>query len=200
MKKEASALLQPQAGDPAAVRSGGTEGGPETSRREFLQKGISVAGWGALSVGIGAGAYQTIRFFFPSVVFHPPSVFRIGRASDFISTEPLDAFGVISVDSRFKKEHRFFVVREDTRIYALFARCTHLGCTVNWFPAMRIFKCPCHGSEFHSNGSEFAGPAPRPLDRLKINLDSEENILVDTRVVFTAREFEEKKAYIELTG
>ena len=200
MKQEASGLLQPLAGGPEAARSGETGRGPETSRREFLQKGISVAGWGALTVGIGAGAYQTVRFFFPSVVFHPPSVFRIGRPAEFLSREPPDAFGVISVDSRFKQEHRFFVVREDTRIYALFARCTHLGCTVNWFPGMRIFKCPCHGSEFHANGKEFAGPAPRPLDRLKINLDSEENILVDTRVVFTAQEFEEKKVYIELTG
>jgi hypothetical protein len=36
------------------------------------------------------------------------------------------------------------------------------------------------------------------LDRLKISLDTEKHILVDTRIVYTAREFEEKKAYIEL--
>lgn len=198
MKKQASALSQPQTGAPPTLRSGETEGARETSRREFLQRGISVVGWGALSIGIAAGTYQTVRFFFPPVVFHPPSVFQIGRVEDFLATEPPDAYGVISLESRFKQEHRFFVVRETGRIYALFARCTHLGCTVNWFPGLRIFKCPCHGSEFHSDGKEFAGPAPRPLDRLQISLDSEENILVDTRVVFTAREFEEKKAYIDL--
>jgi cytochrome b6-f complex iron-sulfur subunit len=198
MKKEASHLTPNQAADSASARRGkaGETGAP--SRREFLQKGISVAGWGALSLGIGAGGYQTVRFFFPSVVFHPPSVFQIGRTTDFLSSEPPDAYGVISIDSRFKQDHRFYVVREAGRIYALFARCTHLGCTVNWFPGLRIFKCPCHGSEFHSDGREFAGPAPRPLDRLKISLDSEENILVDTRGVLTAREFEQKKAYIEL--
>ena len=198
MKKEATVLVPHQATEPSSdpASEPGRAGG--ASRREFLQRGISVAGWGALTLGIGAGAYQTVRFFFPSVVFHPPSVFQIGRVEDFLSNEPPDAYGVISVESRFKQEHRFFVVREAKRIYALFARCTHLGCTVNWFPGMRIFKCPCHGSEFHSDGKEFAGPAPRPLDRLKISLDGEENILVDTRVVFTAQEFEEKKAYIEL--
>ncbi len=192
-----SSFLQPEMVTEPAPEPTGKAGA--SSRREFLQKGISVAGWGALAVGIGAGTYQTVRFFFPSVVFHPPSVFEIGRIEDFLSTEPADAHGVISIDSRFKQAHRFFVVREARRIYALFARCTHLGCTVNWFPGMRIFKCPCHGSEFHSDGTEFAGPAPRPLDRLKISLDSEERILVDTRVVLTAREFEQKKAYIELT-
>ena len=198
MNKEVSAPVPPQAAEPIPARSSRPAGAGGASRREFLQRGISVAGWGALSVGAGAGAYQTVRFFFPSVVFHPPSVFRIGRVQDFVGTEPPDAHGVISVDSRFKQEHRFFVVREERRIYALFARCTHLGCTVNWFPGMRIFKCPCHGSEFHANGREFAGPAPRPLDRLKVSLDSEENILVDTRIVFTAREYEQREAFIEL--
>jgi len=198
MKKEASARPPGQLTEPASARQGRAAEKGESSRREFLQKGISVVGWGAFFLGIGAGGYQTVRFFFPSVVFHPPSVFQIGRIEDFLSTEPPDAYGVISVETRFKQDHRFFVVREAGRIYALYARCTHLGCTVNWFPGLRIFKCPCHGSEFHADGKEFAGPAPRPLDRLKISLDSEENILVDTRVVFTAREFEQKRAYIEL--
>ncbi len=198
MKKEAVQLAQDPTAESASAGPGTTGEPAGASRREFLQKGISVAGWGALSIGIGAGSYQTVRFFFPSVVFHPPSVFQIGRVEDFLSTEAPDPHGVISVDSRFKPELRFFVVREPGRIYSLYARCTHLGCTVNWFPGLRIFKCPCHGSEFHSDGREFAGPAPRPLDRLMISLDSEDNILVDTRVVLTAREFEKKKAYIDL--
>jgi cytochrome b6-f complex iron-sulfur subunit len=180
------------------IRSGKGSEDRETSRREFLQRGLSAAGWGTLFVGLGAGTYETGRYFFPSVVFHPPSIYEIGRVEDFLSTEPPDAHGVIAVDSRFKKEHRFFVVRNVNRIYALYARCTHLGCTVNWFPSLRTFKCPCHGSEFHSDGKEFAGPAPRPLDRLKVTLDSKDKILVDTRVIYTAREFEQKKAYIEL--
>jgi cytochrome b6-f complex iron-sulfur subunit len=170
----------------------------DVDRREFLQKGIAVASWGTLFLGAGTAIYQCVRFFYPAVVFHPPSIFQIGHAKDFLSTEAPDAYGVIFVDGRFKQDHRFFVVRENARIYALFARCTHLGCTVNWFPGLRIFKCPCHGSEFHSNGKEFAGPAPRPLDRLKISLDLDENILVDTRTVYTAQEYEEKKAYIEV--
>lgn len=182
----------------SSTRSGTGSEDRETSRREFLQKGISVAGWGTLLLGLGAGTYETVRFFFPSVVFHPPSVYEIGRVEDFLSTEPADAYGVIAVDTRFKQNHRFFVIRDVNRIYALYARCTHLGCTVNWFPALRTFKCPCHGSEFHSDGKEFAGPAPRPLDRLKVSLNSKDKIQVDTRVIYTAREFEQKKAYIEL--
>jgi cytochrome b6-f complex iron-sulfur subunit len=181
-----------------AASGGNEEPEKKPSRREFLEKGISAVGWGAFFACAAGGTYQAVRFFFPTVVFHPPSVFQIGRVEDFLSTEQPDVHGVILVESRFKQENRFYVVREPGRIYALYARCTHLGCTVNWFPNLRIFKCPCHGSEFHSNGKEFAGPAPRPLDRLKISVDTEGNLLVDTRVVYSALEFETKKAFIEV--
>jgi len=168
-----------------------------TSRRELLQKSLSIAGWGTLFLGTGAGMYQCLRFFYPSVVFQPTGIFKIGKVSDFLSGKEPDAYGVIFVDNRFKKDHRFFIVREKSKIYALFARCTHLGCTVNWFSDIHTFKCPCHGSEFHSNGHHFAGPAPRPLDRLEITRDAEENILVNVRNVYTEKEFKEKKIYIE---
>lgn len=176
------------------------EGGAisELSRREFITKGISVAGWGSIFLAAGAGTMECIRFFYPKVVFHPPSTFVIGKIQDFATDSKPDQYGVIFVDDRFKTSNRFFIIRDKNRIFALFARCTHLGCTVNWFPGLNIFKCPCHGSEFHSNGHEFAGPAPRPLDRLKITQDAEGNLIVDTAVVFSEREFEKQKIYIEV--
>jgi cytochrome b6-f complex iron-sulfur subunit len=168
------------------------------SRRDFLDKSISVFGWGIVATSLGAGLFESIRFLYPSVVFHPPSRYIIGDIGDFSGDSAPDKYGVISVDNRFKKEHRFFVVREENRIYALYARCTHLGCTVNWFDDLKIFKCPCHGSEFHSNGHEFAGPAPRPLDRHHIALDSEKRIVVDTAMVYSQEEFEKQQIYIRV--
>ncbi|MFZ5569963.1 MAG: ubiquinol-cytochrome c reductase iron-sulfur subunit [Thermodesulfobacteriota bacterium] len=171
---------------------------PPASRREFLHKCLSAGGWGAFFVCTGAATFEAVTFFFPSVVFQPPSQFRIGPLAEFIAAGAPDAHGVIAVDDRFKTEHRFFVIREADRIYALYARCTHLGCTVNWFPGIKTFKCPCHGSEFHSDGRQFAGPAPRPLDRLSIREDAEGYILVDTRKIYSAAEFEEKRIYIQV--
>lgn len=169
------------------------------SRRAFLEKSTSLLSWGMLATSIGIGIFENIRYLYPSVVFHPPSKYVIGGIDDFISDDDPDAYGVISVDTRFIKEHRFFVIREKERIYSLYARCTHLGCTVNWFEDLNIFKCPCHGSEFHSNGHEFAGPAPRPLDRHSIFLDSEKRIIVDTALVYSQEEFEKQKMFIRVT-
>ena len=173
---------------------------PDSSidRRELIEKGISVAGWGSLFALSGAGAIETVRFFSPSVLFHPPSTYEIGTIDDFSNGGDPDAYGVVHIESRWKKDHRFFIVREKDRIYSLFARCTHLGCTVNWFPGLKIFKCPCHGSQFYSNGVNFAGPAPRPLDRLKIFMNSRGKLVVDTSVVFDINEFEKQEVFISV--
>ena len=64
-------------------------------------------------------------------------------------------------------------------IYALSTVCTHLGCTPNWLSAENKFKCPCHGSGFYKTGINFEGPAPRPLERYRISLAEDGQILID---------------------
>ncbi|WP_432092710.1 FAD-dependent oxidoreductase [Streptomyces sp. bgisy100] len=47
---------------------------------------------------------------------------------------------------------------------AVSARCTHLGCLVQFNGAERAWECPCHGSRFAVDGSVLEGPAVRPLE------------------------------------
>lgn len=171
----------------------------EISRRAALQRGLSVMGWGAFAAVLGTGGLETVSFFYPRVLFRPPSTFRIGTPEAFLgSGEQPDAYGVLLVDERWKSSQRFFVVRERDRVYALSARCAHLGCTVNWFPDLRTFKCPCHGSQYHGNGTNFAGPAPRPLDRLHIALNVDGELVVDTSVVYGPERFGVDGAFVRI--
>ena len=56
------------------------------------------------------------------------------------------------------------------------------GCT----ESENKFKCPCHGSGFRRTGVNFEGPAPRPLERFKIALDTDGMLVVDKRTKFRA--------------
>ena len=110
-----------------------------------------------------------LRFFYPRALYEPKTKFKIGFPSDF-------GFGV---DTKFQNAHRIWVVRNTEGIFVIIAICTHLGCTPDWKPAENKFKCPCHGSGYDSEGINFEGPAPRPMDRAHVELDPEGQIAVD---------------------
>jgi glycine/D-amino acid oxidase-like deaminating enzyme/nitrite reductase/ring-hydroxylating ferredoxin subunit len=55
---------------------------------------------------------------------------------------------------------------EDGALHAVNARCTHMGCLVEFNNAERSWDCPCHGSRFDVDGAVLQGPAVRPLRAL----------------------------------
>jgi cytochrome b6-f complex iron-sulfur subunit len=166
---------RPDLGDAAADAAGDNEDrAPSTlwSRRDFF----SLAGWAGVLGSLGAALVGFGRFMFPRVLFEPSPRFDAGPPDRYVSG---------TVDERWKRSQRVWIVRQEGgRFYALLAICTHLGCTPNWMNTDHKFKCPCHGSGYKQDGTNYEGPAPRPLDRVKITLGPEGHLLVDKSVVF----------------
>jgi cytochrome b6-f complex iron-sulfur subunit len=144
----------------------------ELRRRDWLL----VSSWLLFTLSSLVGAlFYIVRFLFPNVTYEPPLQFKAGLPSEF---------AVGRVDERFKESHGTWVVRNELGLYALSTTCTHLGCTPNWLEAEQKFKCPCHGSGFRKTGINFEGPAPRPLERYRIGLADDGQVLVDKSVKF----------------
>ena len=64
----------------------------------------------------------------------------------------------------------------------LYQRCVHLGCRVPFCQSSQWFECPCHGSKYNEAGEYQLGPAPRGMDRFKIEIASGQ-VSVDTSLV-----------------
>jgi cytochrome b6-f complex iron-sulfur subunit len=132
-------------------------------------------GWSVFAAFSGITLLAAVRSAFPRILFQPPTTFKAGFPSDFTIGE---------VNTKFQKDERVWIVREAESMYALFAKCTHLGCTPRWLTAENKFKCPCHGSGFYKTGINFEGPAPRPLERLRITKADDGQIVVDKGVKY----------------
>ena len=84
-----------------------------------------------------------------------------------------------------ERRGKFYLSHVPEGFLALYWKCTHLGCTVPFKPDEEfsgnrgIFLCPCHGSTYLSTGENVAGPAPRPLDLMDVQI-SGNKITVDT--------------------
>ncbi len=134
----------------------------ESTRRKFLTR----LGIGAGAAALVGQAWASLRSLIPNVSYDAPTTVTLGLLSEF--TEGM----------RFFPDERLFVFREGNTFHAISAVCTHLGCTVRAeaLPApektsvkgvpltlTHRFLCPCHGSKYTGDGTNVAGPAPRPL-------------------------------------
>jgi cytochrome b6-f complex iron-sulfur subunit len=153
-------------------------------RRGPISKEASVTRRSLLRLGI-LGSLGTTAVQIATVLVayaRPRAVPRVrvyaGRPSDYRLGEPV-----------YLPEARCHISRVPEGLLAMSARCTHAGCIVPWragdpsedpLGSRGRFDCPCHGTIYDRYGRVKAGPGPRPLDLLSLELDRGA-LVVDTR-------------------
>lgn len=147
------------------------------------RRALYLLGWGFIGVFMASVVGAAIRFFFPRIIYEPPTKYKVGFPFEYS----------VGVSERFKKQFRVWIVREVDKIYVIQAKCTHLGCTPNWLASEGKFKCPCHGSGFTPDGVNIEGPAPRPLERFKVAISDDGQLSVDESVRFRGERSEWNK-------
>jgi cytochrome b6-f complex iron-sulfur subunit len=160
---------------PAAAAKAATRDPDDTSPLLNRRAWMGLA-WGTFTAGSAIALAATGRFMFPNVLNEPPQQFKAGFPNEY----------GMGVDERWKEKFGVWLVRTPDDIsahasgfYALLTVCTHLGCTPNYLSAENKFKCPCHGSGYRLTGINFEGPTPRPLERCRVALADDGQILVD---------------------
>ncbi len=162
----------PAVGTSKAAAAGGVASvGPEDNE---INQGRRRFAWAAVAAFLTAWFIAFFRFFLPRTLFEPATSFKIGYPADY----------GLGVDTKFQQKYRIWVDRTPDRIFVIYARCTHLGCTPDWKPSENKFKCPCHGSGYDSEGVNFEGPAPRPMDRARVEVAPDGQILVDVSKLY----------------
>src|SRR6202140_5300889 len=168
------AAARAAAAKPAVAAGPGRD--PDDTAPLFTRRAWIGLAWGTFSAAPAAALAATGRFMFPNVLNEPPQQFKAGFPNEY----------GIGVDERWKDKYGIWLVRtvgdiaqHASGFYAIISVCTHLGCTPNYLSAENKFKCPCHGSGFRLTGVNFEGPAPRPLERSRVVMADDGQILVD---------------------
>src|SRR5579872_2079709 len=145
----------PAVGTSKAAAAGGVASiGPENSEVNQQRRRLV---WSAVAAFLVAWFLAFFRFFLPRTLFEPATSFKIGYPEEY----------GLGVDTKFQQKYRIWVDR-----------------TPDWKPSENKFKCPCHGSGYDNEGINFEGPAPRPMDRAKVDIAPDGQILVDVSKLY----------------
>ncbi|RMG44586.1 MAG: plastoquinol--plastocyanin reductase [Acidobacteria bacterium] len=132
-----------------------------TTRRRFVNwfLGTSV---GALVLSI---LYPVLRFISPPKM--PEATTNEVDAGPVTDPELAEkGFKIV----RFGAEPVILIKAGENDFRAFTATCTHLECIVEYRKDKRLIWCNCHDGQYDLSGRNIAGPPPKPLTPLKVNL------------------------------
>ena len=179
----------------------------ETTRRQFLMimGGLAAAGASLL------GSIKVLGFMFPQASSNAPALFKTSFTFAQLTGGVVNGKAVTPVNVLSETDKRVTVVLDDAGIYAVLLICTHLGCTPNYVTdivtgagvpasvadargvrtsAQQLpngWACPCHGSRYFIDSTNFYGPAPRPMDWINIEVTPDGFFAVDRSALVATR-------------
>jgi menaquinol-cytochrome c reductase iron-sulfur subunit len=148
------------------VKPGSERTGGKWTRRRILSR----LGIGATLLALGGQAFAFVRSLVPNVLYEQPQRYKVGTPDQF------------NEGPSFLEDKRVFIFRQKNTFHAISAVCTHLGCTVKMQRLNQPKKVTVGGREIeeHGDGTNYSGPAPRPLDYYKLELSPDDGqLLVD---------------------
>lgn len=124
-------------------------------RRNFLQAGLKVLSAIAV-VEVGAAGLLFLRA--RSLEGEFGGVITAGALEEFTPGTVIE----------FNEGNFYLICTTDGGFMAVYRRCPHLGCTVNWVPQKEKFFCPCHAASFDQYGDYESEMVSRAMDTFPV--------------------------------
>jgi cytochrome b6-f complex iron-sulfur subunit len=160
----------------------------QVTRRQFL---LIMGALGATVATVFSTA-KILQFMFPGATNEDPQAFKVN-----IDPNSITIGNPLQITAK-----RVSIVRDNGGFYAVYLVCTHLGCTPNYTTTVTQgtgvadsvasqrgerggqgmpngWACPCHGSRYFIDSTNFYGPAPRPMDWVDVQYAVDGTLVVD---------------------
>jgi cytochrome b6-f complex iron-sulfur subunit len=141
--------------------------GQEPSRRGFIDWFLGTMA-GALLLAV---LYPVVRYSVPPQSGEPTA------ASVTVDIQPSDVQPNSGRLFKFGNRPGILLRTAAGELRAFSAVCTHLNCTVQYRPDLGHIWCACHNGHFDLNGKNIAGPPPRPLEALVVNVRGQQIVV-----------------------
>ena len=138
----------------------------KTNRRGFLE---IILGGSALAT-LGAVVYPVAKYV------TPPEAAEADLSQlklDFTRAD-IEAEEQKAKYFKYGRELGIIFITDSGELRALAAMCTHLDCTVQHRPDLGIIWCACHNGKYGTDGSNIAGPPPKPLPQFEVHVQGED--------------------------
>jgi cytochrome b6-f complex iron-sulfur subunit len=125
---------------------------------------------GGVLASLASFLYPVLRFVMP-----PP-------ITEAIETNVVAAnVGELAPNSgkvfKFGRRPALLVNTQGGELRAYDGICTHLNCTIQYRSDYGQIWCACHNGFYDVSGKNIAGPPPRPLERLNVQIRGDEVIV-----------------------
>jgi len=161
----------------------------DVTRRQFLL----IMGWLGAAAATLFGTAKVLQFMFPGSTLEEPLAFKVN-----VDPSAITVGNPLQITAK-----RVSIVRDDGGFYAVYLICTHLGCTPNYTSSVAKgtgvsddiakshgkrkpsealpngWACPCHGSRYFIDSTNFYGQAPRPIDWVDVQFAPDGALVVD---------------------
>lgn len=134
----------------------------QTNRKDFL----SLVWQGTLGMISLSGIAVIVRFLSHTAAPADKTLFDLGPVDQLSTTSPT-----------ILQQAQAILIPTQEGFEALSLACPHLGCQVEIMDGG--FECPCHGSQFNSDGSLIKGPANKSLRKLRLETSPDGHLRLD---------------------